>query len=389
MYLFFELIQIALGNRDKLTRVPSSEEWNVLYEIARMQAIDGILQYGLERLPAEQRPYLDLLLEWIGAAQVIKAQNELLDKRCIKLLRRLEKIGLRATILKGQGIARLYSNTDSCVPMAVSEQSLSDKDNVDKLWTLRQPGDIDVYVDCGRKEAIKKVQALGIKVIGWDYKHAHVEIWDDTEVELHYHVEVMYNWKKNRLLQKWFDNKLGEIFKLHPETGLVTPTVEFNIFYILLHIYRHFFYEGVGLRQIMDYYFVLKTYNKGDKGRYKNILEDRGHYLKAVKEFGMERFAKGLMWVMQEVMAMPKEWMPWEPDAKEGRFILKQVIEMGYWGNHLVSQQKRRGRIYHMISILQHNMHLLRRYPCESLAVPLWLVGHKVWKIGIQLNMKS
>lgn len=281
--LFFELVQTALGNRTRLSETPSAEEWNVLYEMAREQAIDGVLQAGLEQLPSEQRPYQDLLLEWIGSALIINEQNKLMNKRCLELLKRLEEIGLQASILKGQGIARLYG----C------------------LGKLRQPGDIDVYVDSKREEALNVAKNMGLNVESWDYKHAHLEIWEDTEVELHYRVEVMFNLWKNWKLQKWFEAHDDEIFRTSKDSensntedtnltdGLVTPTVGFNVFYILLHIYRHFFTEGVGLRQIMDYYFVLKTHYDNKTSNLTNYTngttddtDDTDKYCTAVSEFG-------------------------------------------------------------------------------------------------------
>lgn len=366
--MFFELVQVALGNRKELSEIPSAEEWDVLYEMVGEQTVVGVLQAGLEKLPSEQRPYLNLLLEWIGTAQIVIAQNEQLDKRCLELIKWLEKAGIKASILKGQGIARYY----------------------DDLRMLRMPGDIDVFVDCGRKEAIEKAESVGCGVESWDYKHAHLEIWEDTEVEMHYRVEIMFNLVKNRKLQKWFKEHQDGIFchtdktDLTDKGKLVTPTVEFNVFYILLHIYRHFFSEGVGLRQIMDYYFVLKALweLKGVRGINRSAQGVNGHYLEAVKEFGMERFAEGLMWVMQEVMAMPKEWMPWEPDEKEGRYILEQVMEggdLGHYGDH---QKYNTGWLGYAKTLCRHSIHLMGHYPSEAIWGPVWMVWHKVWKLG-------
>ena len=363
--LLFELIQVALERKENLSQVPSASEWEAMFEEAEHQAIVGILQKGLERLSVEQRPYLDLLLEWIGTVQIIKSRNELLDERCLELLRWLENAGLRACVLKGQGIARLYGN----------------------LGELRQPGDIDVYVDCGREKAIERVERIGYSVEGWDYKHAHVCVWENTEVELHYRVEVMFNLFKNRKLQKWFKAHEDEIFGTSKDSensntddtnltdGMVTPTVGFNVFYILLHIYRHFFTEGVGLRQIMDYYFVLKKCHADSTS-----LTDK--YCAAVSEFGMERFAKGLMWVMQEVMAMPREWMLWEPDEKEGRYILEQVMEGGNFGHYSKNQTRLTGGLGYVVRHTRHSLHLMRRYPAEAIWIPVWMVWHKLWKIS-------
>lgn len=66
-----------------------------------------------------------------------------------------------------------------------------------------------------------------------------------------------------------------------------------NLFYLLHHIYRHLFSEGIGLRQVMDYYFALRAISL--------TTDDRRKLLAAVKDFGMERFACGLMWVLADV----------------------------------------------------------------------------------------
>ena len=270
--LFFELLQIALENREELSRVPSDKEWEELYDESNRQAVTGILLHGIDRLPAEQRPYQNLLLQWIGDGQLIEQQNLMLDKRCVKLIKKLEDFGLTGSILKGQAIAQLYDK---------------------ELVALRQSGDIDVYVDCGLKRTMEFAKSTGQKEIEWDYKHLHLNVWDDTDVEMHYRVEVLLNLWKNRRLQKWLHKHQDAIFNNSANlntNGLVTPTVEFNVFYILLHIYRHFLYEGIGFRQIIDYYFVLKNVDA-------NLNESYAY--KAVSEFRMEKFAEGLMWMMK------------------------------------------------------------------------------------------
>lgn len=241
MMLFFELFQVALENRESLSHIPAAKEWTEIYDESERQSVTGILLHGIDRLPAEQRPPQALLIQWIGVGQLIEQRNRLLNDRCKELLSNYTSAGLHPTILKGQGVAQCYPET---------------------LQKLRQPGDIDVYVSDGRGKAIGYARSLGQKDIDWDYKHLHLKLWDDTEVEMHYHVEVLLNLWKNRKLQKWFREQEAQV---HGSRFMVdgypvtTPAVEFNVFYILLHIYRHFLYEGVGLRQIVDYYMVLRT----------------------------------------------------------------------------------------------------------------------------------
>ena len=381
--LFFELLQVALGNRDRLSKAPSAEEWEEIYAESERQAITGILLHGIEKLPAEQRPAKVFLLQWIGVREMIKQQNSLLNGRCKELTSNLSAAGLHPTILKGQGIAQCYPET---------------------LQKLRQPGDIDVYVDCGLRKALEYAESLGQKNVEWDYKHLHLKLWDDTEVEMHYHVEVLLNLWKNRKLQKWFAKHREAMFcnlnlnlndnldlnsntnstnqrstaigKVNDTNRFVTPTVEFNVFYILLHIYRHFLYEGVGFRQVIDYYFVLKNLNEN-----LNLNVNESYAYKAVDEFGMVRFAKGLMWVMHEALGMSREWMLWEPDEKEGRYILKQVMRGGNFGHHDERLKHSGGKLGAVKAILTHNMHLLTHYPSDVIWAPVWIVWHKLWKL--------
>lgn len=41
---------------------------------------------------------------------------------------------------------------------------------------------------------------------------------------------------------------------------ITVPTLSFNVIYILSHLYRHVFTEGIGLRQLLDYYFVIEKF---------------------------------------------------------------------------------------------------------------------------------
>ena len=373
--LFFELVQVALGKREELSHTPTDKEWRGLFEISQRQTVAGVAFMALDKLSqVGQKPPVDLLFGWIGLSEQIRQQNSLLNKRCKQLERKLDELGHKSSILKGQGIAHYYD---------------------DSLKDYRQPGDIDVYVGCNLHGAIDIANKLGEQDLDWDYKHLHLNVFKDTEVEMHYRVEVLLNLWKNRKLQKWFREHQDAIFNANDNLDLnsntnrtndtnrfVTPTVEFNVFYILLHIYRHFLYEGVGLRQIVDYYFVLNKFYLSRIRELENCPNLPDSYaVKAVEEFGMEKFAKGLMWVMQKALGMSREWMLWEPDEKEGRYILKQVMTGGNFGHHDKRLKHSGGKLGAVKAILTHNMHLLTHYPSNVIWAPVWIVWHKCWKI--------
>jgi hypothetical protein len=359
--LFFELLQVAVGNRERLSRVPTAVEWSDLYEESERQAVTGILLQGIDRLKASTDDTsnlpLELLLQWIGISEQIRQGNLSLTKRCKELQGKLVEIGHESSILKGQGVALYYD---------------------EPLRDLRQSGDIDVYVGCGLKGAMEIARQLGIENPKWDYKHLHLDVFEDAEVEMHYRVEVLLNLWKNGKLQKWFRKQNAQVHGsqfIVDGSSVTTPTVEFNVFYILLHIYRHFLYEGVGMRQIVDYYFVLKAA--------KREKFDVSYSVDAVSQFGMKRFAKGLMWVMKEALGMPREWMLWEPNEKEGKYILEEVMAGGNFGHHDERLQHGGGKWNTVKQVCRHNWHLLSHYPSDVIWAPVWFLWHKLWKMWI------
>lgn len=345
---FISLIQLSLGND---VSIPDGLNWKELYDASSKQAILGICFIGLQRI-RQKRPDLNppdaLRLRWLAAAAQIRNNNELLIAHCRELQNELHSAGIRSSILKGQAIAQMYG----C-----------------ELSMFRSPGDIDIYVDCGRIEAFKYVQNNGMCDFQWDYKHLHLKRFQGIEVEMHYVPEILLNIRKNKKLQTWFKQHREDMFTEMDD--LVAPSIQFNLFYILLHIYRHFLYEGIGLRQLMDYYFVLNSAN----GRY------RAETLSVLSDFGMVRFVKGIMWIMKNIFLLDESCLLCAPDAKEGKYILHQVMiggNFGHYDKRLGRSQS--GKIGAVSRILKHNLHLLTHYPSDVIWAPIWFAYHWSWK---------
>ena len=141
----------------------------------------------------------------------------------------------------------------------------------------------------------------------------------------------------------------------------------------------------------MDYYFVLIAY-ANEKTSTKLSTSSRELSVKfsvnaLLKEFGMMRFAKGSMWIMHEVFGLEREYMLCEPNEKEGRFLLKEIMQNGNFRHHDVRKHGVKNKwIEPFITRLQHNWHLVTHYPSEFLWAPVWLVWHYVWKRNLKLN---
>lgn len=154
---------------------------------------------------------------------------------------------------QGQGVASLYK---------LKGESLELID----LSALRQSGDIDLFVDCGRERTLAYLQGLGMNDLEWDYVHAHAHFFDDTEVEVHYRAGTVRNPWKNRRLQWFWKEHEGEFFGCEARLGsgsIVCPTRKMHLFYLMHHTYRHLISGGIGLRQMMDVYFShIETFKK-------------------------------------------------------------------------------------------------------------------------------
>lgn len=205
--------------------------------------------------------------------------------------------------------------------------------------------------------------------------HVDLPLFDDpstysgalTDVEAHFTPTYMHCPWHNKRLQSWmiFGNCVS---KEENELGMVVPTTEINLVFSMLHAYRHQTSEGVGLRQVMDYYFALVSSTDSQR-----LL---AYY--TLCDLGVKRFCGALIYVLQEVFGMKL----CEPDAKEGRYLLNEIMTGGNFGHHddrvkAVAKESKKTRF---IRQTKRNMHQLTHYPLEVLFSPLWLVRHFFWK---------
>ena len=246
----FLFLNYCLGKKVDMSMIVAKIDWRQLYNFASRQALLGFCFDGIERLTKEFSEELkqnsmgrDLLMTWMGAAQQIRRQNMKVNAVAGKLYSKFREDGLRCCILKGQGNALMYPNPYS-----------------------RTPGDIDVWVNA-RREDIAEYAKTHFE-IGDDIRFHHLETsFDGVPVELHFFPGIMNNPIYNARLQKWFkrnaDLQCSHIVGLPDGAGdIAIPTTAFNVIYQLTHLYHHFFDEGIGMRQIIDYYYVVCDFYK-------------------------------------------------------------------------------------------------------------------------------
>ncbi len=357
--LFFELIQVSMGTRDTLSCVPIADDWTRLYKSAKKQALVGVCSEGLQHLFDKHREIVvffpnDLKMKWIGDEATIRGRNELLNLRCNELQNRLSKDGFRTYIMKGQGNAALYG---------------------DDLNMLRQPGDIDIFLEGGYKRLMKYVgETFPTREV--NELEIHYHCFQDVPVEIHYWPFIMRDPIKNARLQRFFSSENERCFEntiaLPNGVGtIVVPTPTFNIVHQLVHIKHHLFTEGIGLRQLMDYCFVLRDV--------KERSVDTVCALAVIHSLGSDCFAKSLMWVLQTVFALEDEALLWTPDEKHGKLLLDEILRSGNFGQ--MSGEKRPKGL--LGSFFYVNAKTLRFACFDSTAwfwTPLWRLWHFCWR---------
>lgn len=356
--LFVELIQIALGYKNEFSRIPTVGEWQELFWLSKKQALLGIAYTVIERIPKEQRPPRQLILQWIVAAEHIKQCNKELNIKAVSISQSFLKDGFRNIILKGQSIAQYYK--------------------VNNLDLYRTPGDIDIWFDGERRDIIKYVRGR-MPNCNIFYHHVDYPAIEGAEVEVHFTPSWMNNYFTNRKLQRYFQQSGRELFLRCKEGNLEIPkpNLVFDRVYILVHIYRHLFHEGVGLRQMMDYYFVL---------RQGFTIEECNETMRTLQTLKMTRFVEAVMWVMQEIFGLESKYLLTLPNEKEGRFLFNEIMRSGNFGQYDRDLLRKRNEsdVSYAIRKIKRNFRFIRSYPSEVLWSPLFKVWHYLWRKSIK-----
>ncbi len=348
--LFFELIRVALGVQDELSSTPTDKEWDAILRLARKQTLVGVCFTGVERLQAHQRPYSDLVISWYAHNGKTENNSRLLDERTADTLKYFRSNGFKAVILKGQGIAQLYPNP-----------------------ARRVCGDVDVWLDGGRKriyDFARKFDKEG-KLYGVTYHHIHFPLFEDTEVEVHIYPSYMNN--------PFLNHRLHQLFKQYPPANdSMTPSLAFNRVFILLHCFQHLTGHGVGLRQVMDYYYVLKQ---------GFSEEERAETVKWLKSLRLMTFARAMMWLQKKVFGLDDKFLLVKSDEKEGRFLLEEICQTGNMGHYDERDWgSTKTPFSRFLFNIRRDAHFVLHYPQEVLWQPFFNIYVYFWRLLKGLN---
>ena len=347
--LFFEMLRVSLGSRGGLSRVPSASDWERLYELAKEQAIVGILFEGLQWCMVHNEwcmvnlP-LNLKLQWIGEVQIIQQCNREMDEAVVALCSEMVSECIQTLVFKGQALAGIYPDR-----------------------TLRQSGDIDFYVkkndweralnwlkqrvengeiDCYEDNtAIKDIQ---YKCRGTAYEMHRMLVSFSTQKHLNY-------WENEVVPLIW--NNVAHV-KI---SGYDIPTLphEINILYVFVHIFEHLISDGVGLKQFVDWYYLIEIASQARNEESVKVLE------KHLRGVGLLKAYSGLGAILTDYLGLPEEKFPFaisEEDHRQAPKLMKNILKMGNFGHNVEYMQNKGvihgiqhlGRVYRQARLFGH-----------------------------------
>ncbi len=375
---FCLLLQAAVGKQVALPRVLTDKEWKAVFALAKKQALSGIVLEGVKRLPKEQWPKADVVMAWTLAAETIRRQNMKTTDVCLGLTKALERDGFEVCILKGQANHVYYDALGTEQP----------------LGQLRNCGDIDAWIwpKERREHPVKSIidYCRGKDILlSLCHLHAEVKPVKGVPVEIHFRPSFLNAPWRDRAFQRLFRSAVFETAEVDGVGMVRKLRVDYDVVFQMNHIYRHLLDEGVGMRQVLDFYVLLREYNRA-------VAQNEGLMscevlLEQIGACGMRRFASALMYVLQEMFGMEEGELLCRPSHKHGTFLLDEMMAAGNFGHYderMKVLEVKKGRLSYQLQRAQRrfsrNLRFLTTYPAEVICEPVARVWHFAWrKLGL------
>lgn len=354
---FFQLLRYSIDNSAECSVNISPEEWNEIYEIAQQQSLLGIFFYGLQKLQRQygkgMMPPKKLFVKWYASYEQIIESNEKTNKAAVRMSDFFRRHGFRTCILKGQGNALYYPNPN-----------------------VRTSGDIDIWVEGGAKQVLRFVRHF-VPRTSKCYHHVQFKHIHGIDTEVHYRPAFMNNLVHNYRLQKWFMEQAEAQFQHEAQlpnlSGVVcVPTDSFNRIFQMVHIYNHIIHEGIGLRQIVDYYYLL------ERGLSE---EDREREITLLKRCGLYDVATAVMFVLHERLGLSMFCLLVPPNKRLGQFLLNEIMEGGNFGQFDTRVKHGGSQWARNIRRFKRDWQLMQFFPSECLWEPVFRCFNFLWRV--------
>ncbi len=374
MGVFYALLQAGLWEKDVQLLQYGRVDYKEVMQLAEEQSVVGLVTAGLEHV-IDTKVSHDSLVPFIGRTLQIEQRNKAMNEFIAKLINLLNKNGIKALLVKGQGVAQCYERP---LWRACSDVDLLlDAENYKKAKELLIP--LASLVD--EENSYNKHIATTIK--GWS-----VELHGTLRSGLWLGIDKMLDRVQDSV---FYESKVRSW--LNDKTEVLLPNVDEDVVFIFTHILQHFYKEGVGLRQICDWCRLLWTYRDSIN---TELLEKR------IRKMGLTSEWKAFAAFAIYYLGMPVEAMPFFNDddkhnanlLKKAKRINKFILQVGNMGHNrdYSYYTKYPYVIFKTISLWRHikdSWTYFSIFPLDSIKVTwsMLLVGFtEVLKGGFSLN---
>ncbi len=357
VYHYFDFLKFCLADDAPEPASLKDIDWEGLYRFGKEQAITGVLFLGIEKLSnSPHKPNTTIVMKFYALHQQIVLLNKQVYTDATKATELFKtKYHIDTCVMKGQANALMYPDP----------------------W-IRIPGDIDLWTNTKPINTIKIARSLDPKAeIGYHHIQAY---FLKTPVELHYFPSFMGNLFYEYRLRKFFSLNKAAQFKnrktLPNGLGYINAlTKDFDLVFQLSHLMHHFFFEGIGLRQMIDYYYLL---------RQGFTAAEKTQAIKTLKHVNMYKFARAVMYVMQEDLGLAPEYLLMPPDHRIGKMLEREIVLSGNFGFHDTRFAFSGKSVYSQYFVeIYRNLHFAIDFPSETIwGRPLsrwWHMAYKAW----------
>lgn len=363
---FLEFLRYAIDDTVEEPGSVATIDWDELLRFGQQQTIVGVLFHGMNKLPhtGPNRPDKYKVASWFANNEHVIVGNKQANRDAATLTTHLyTKAKIKSCVLKGQGNALMYPDP-----------------------YMRTSGDIDLWTDQPTIPLLKFIVAKQPDA-NIEYHHVDFSRFTKTPAEIHFFPSFMGNLFYEYRLRKYFDRVKAQQFTqfvaLPDNAGKIcVPTDDFNRIFQLSHIMHHFYFEGVGLRQIIDYYYLLKR---------GFTAQEQQSEARLLKHLSMYKFAAGLMWMLHEVLGLEERYLLVEPNEKIGRIILREALLAGNFGHHDNRYSFTGKSVYtqYFVEIFR-NLHFAFLSPSETIwGRPVSRWWHMIYKAYLKRRVKG
>lgn len=310
---FFALVRAGLWEQDAQLSQHEQIDFNQVYRLTEEQSVVGLVAAGIEHVINLKVPQV-LALQFAGQAIQLELRNKTMNAFISDLIEKLRKEDIYAILVKGQGIAQCYEKP---------------------LW--RACGDVDLLLSESNYERAKELLcplATDVETEYTHFKHQGLTI-DGWVVELHGTLHSRLSKCVDRLIDEVQKDVIcgGQVRSwLDGQTQVFLPAPDEDVIFVFIHILHHFFFEGIGLRQICDWCRLLFCYREKLDLR---LLESR------IRNAGLMSEWKAFAAFAVDYLGMPMEAMPlYDGNDKQNKELKRKaaricsfVLEVGNFGH--------------------------------------------------------